>query len=71
MDAVLSQILHRGRTEGSFPLARPSRDARYLRAVLDQAVRDQMSASATTGADEAAGDLFDFAVRALTGRPPA
>ena len=69
MDAVLTQILHRGRTEGSFPLTRPGPDAHYLRAVLDQAVRDQMSASAPTGTDDAAADLFDFAVRALTGRP--
>lgn len=70
MDAVLAQILHRGLTEGSFPLARPSLDARYLRATLDQAVRDQMSAFSPAGADEAAGDLFDFAVRALAGRQP-
>lgn len=68
MDAVLTQILHRGRAEGSFPLARPGLDARYLRAVLDQAVRDQVSAHSPIGADEAAADLFDFALRALTGR---
>jgi AcrR family transcriptional regulator len=69
MDAVLTQILHRGRAEGSFPLGRPALDARYLRAVLDQAVRDQMSAHSPLDADEAAGDLFDFAVRALAGHP--
>ena len=69
MDAVLTQILHRGHSEGSFPLARPSLDARYLRAVLDQAVRDQMSAYSAAGADDAAADLFDFAVRALMGHP--
>lgn len=68
MDAVLTQILHRGRAEGSFPLARPSLDAHYLRAVLDQAVRDQVSAHSPTGADEAAAELFDFAVRVLTGQ---
>jgi hypothetical protein len=64
-EAALTQIVYRGREEGTFSSARPAADARYLRAVLDQAVRDQISAPTPMEADEAAGNLFDFALRAL------
>jgi len=67
-DAALTQVVYRGREEGAFSSARPASDARYLRAALDQAVRDQISSPSPIEADEAAGNLFDFALRALGGQ---
>jgi AcrR family transcriptional regulator len=63
--AAITQILHRGRADGSFPAAQPESDARYLRAAIDQAVREQLSQVSPVGADEAAQSLLDFALRAL------
>jgi AcrR family transcriptional regulator len=63
--AALTQILYRGRETGAFPSASPAADARHIRAALDQAVRDQFSSLSAIEADEAAGQLFDFALRAL------
>jgi AcrR family transcriptional regulator len=71
--AALTQILHRGHGDGSFPLARPDTDAAYIRAALHQAVGEQLAQSAAIGANEAAERVLDFAFRALgapaTARP--
>jgi len=64
-NAALAQILHRGRADGSFPLARPASDAAFVRAALHFAVNEQLSQSSAVGADEAAQAVLDFALRAL------
>jgi AcrR family transcriptional regulator len=68
-NAALAQILHRGRADGSFPLARPASDAAFVRAALHFAVNEQLSQSAAIGADEAAQAVLDFALRALGAQP--
>ena len=45
-NSALAQILHRGRADGSFPLARPASDAAFVRAALHFAVNEQLSLSA-------------------------
>lgn len=64
-DAALAQILHRGRSDGLFPWAKPATDAAFIRAALDHAVNGQLSQQSSVGAEEAAQDLFEFARRAL------
>jgi AcrR family transcriptional regulator len=62
---ALAEVLERGRRDGSFPLAHPEPDARSLSAAISQAFEDQMRGAAAVSAEEAAGQLSDFAFRAL------
>ena len=61
----LAGILARGRADGSFPLADPRPDARWIHAALARAFEEQTSGNAPVPAVEAARQVIDFALRAL------
>ncbi|MER6798046.1 TetR/AcrR family transcriptional regulator, partial [Amycolatopsis mediterranei] len=61
----LVAILERGRADGTFPLARPSSDAGWIRAAIQHAFDEQITGSAPATPDEAAELLTGFALRAL------
>jgi AcrR family transcriptional regulator len=63
----LVRILERGRADGTFPLARPSSDARWVRAAIQHAFDEQIAGSAAATPNETAELLTDFALRALRG----
>ncbi|MFE9096764.1 TetR/AcrR family transcriptional regulator [Streptomyces sp. NPDC007264] len=63
--AAIAQILHRGREDGSFPLTDPETDAWAIRAVLFQALDEQMRRSASVSAADVAAQVVEFAFRAL------
>jgi AcrR family transcriptional regulator len=65
-EQALTQILDRGRADGTLPLARPALDAAHIAAALLQAVARQMSGSATSPAADNAASLVDFVNRALS-----
>ncbi|MFI0482894.1 TetR/AcrR family transcriptional regulator [Actinomadura sp. 9N215] len=68
-EAVIAEILAAGRADGSFPLADPGQDARFVRAALGQAFEDQMAGTADATAAETAARLTGFALRALGANP--
>jgi AcrR family transcriptional regulator len=61
----LVRILERGRSEGTFPLARPSSDAGWIRAAIQHAFDEQIAGAAAATANESAELLADFALRAV------
>ncbi|MGW6362395.1 TetR/AcrR family transcriptional regulator [Streptomyces sp. NPDC055092] len=70
-ESVLALVLEQGRDAGLFPWARaPKADARSICAVLWHVFGEQIAGGGSTGADEAAAQVVDFALRAL-GAPPA
>ena len=68
-EAGIAAVLARGREDGSFPWADPGPDARSIRAAVGQAFDDQMRGVAPVAAHEAAGQVVDFAFRAVGCRP--
>ena len=63
-EEILADILRRGRTDGSFPLAKPEVDAAAIHAVVDRAFAAPLLGM---GPDhlEMVGYVVDFALRAL------
>lgn len=64
----LVRILERGLADGTFPLARPSSDAGWIRAAIQHAFDEQIAGSAATAPNETAEVLADFALRSLGAR---
>ncbi|MEV4136127.1 TetR/AcrR family transcriptional regulator [Dactylosporangium sp. NPDC049742] len=63
---AIAAILERGRVDGSLPWADPEADARTITAALSAAFQERMAASPSPEAAEAAaGQVTDFALRAL------
>ena len=63
-ERILANILRRGRSDGSFPLAEPDRDAAAIHALVDRAFAGPLLG---VGPDrqKLAGYVVDFALRAL------
>lgn len=66
-EAILADILRRGRDDGSFPLAEPDRDAAAIHALVDRAFAAPLQG---LGLDQErlVGYVLDFALRALGAR---
>lgn len=64
----LVQILHRGRDDGSFPLADPERDAVAINAIISRVITQTHDDH--DGLRRAKAAVLDFALRALGAREP-
>lgn len=68
-DEALTSLLRRGIADGTLPLARPERDARYIRAALGDAFAELMDRSPGSDGSDVLESLLDFADRALGAAP--
>lgn len=63
--AEIAAILRQGVRDGSFPMANAEPDAGAIHAMITEALAAQFDGSARVSAAESAGQLIDFAFRAL------
>jgi hypothetical protein len=68
-EEILADILRRGRSDGSFPLAKPEMDAAAIHAVVDRAFAAPLLGLGPDHQD-LVGYVVDFALRALGWTPP-